>query len=51
MRNMEGIFNIFAGIVTVALVTTIVTSPQTRGIILAIGSTFANSLRAAMGNA
>jgi len=47
--NADRLFNILGGIVTVAMVTVIVTSPNTRGIIRALGSTFTSSLRAAMG--
>lgn len=47
---MQGIFNVMGSIVTVALVTTIVTSKQTAGIISAFGSAFSESLKAAMGN-
>lgn len=47
--NAERIFNVAGAIVTVALVTTLVTSPQTSAIIRAIGSAFTGSIRAAMG--
>jgi len=47
--NADGILNIFASIVTVALVTTIVTSDKTADIIRAFGNTFADSISAAMG--
>lgn len=46
---MDNIFNVMAAIVTVALVTTIVSSPQTAGIIRAFGNAFSDSLTAAMG--
>lgn len=47
--NMNGIFNILGGIVGVALVTTIVTSPRTASIISAFGNAFSGSIRASMG--
>lgn len=48
--RLEGIFNVAAGIVTVALITTIVSSPHSANIIRSIGAAFSGSLRAAMGN-
>lgn len=47
---MDRVADIFAGITTVALVTTIVASPNTRRIITAVGNAYARSLQAAMGN-
>ena len=47
--NFDRILNIFAAIVTVALVTVIVSSPNSARIVSASGSAFSNSLRAAMG--
>lgn len=49
--NLDSILNIFSAIVTVALVTTILASPNTASVLRAVGETFANSLRAAMGRA
>lgn len=46
---MDSLMNVLGGIVTVALVTTIVTSEQTAAIIRAFGAAFSGSLRAAMG--
>jgi hypothetical protein len=46
---MDKLFNIAAAIVGVALVTTIVTSPNTSAVISASGTAFASSIRAAMG--
>jgi uncharacterized membrane protein len=43
------IFDIAAAIVTVALVTVIVSSPNTSSVITAFGNSFSNSLKAAMG--
>lgn len=47
--NLNSIANILGGIVTVALVTTIVASPNTANIIRAFGASFSGSIRAAMG--
>lgn len=46
---MDRIANVAGAIVTVAMVTTVVSSPQTAGIITAAGKAFSRSLRAAMG--
>jgi hypothetical protein len=46
---MDRIFNIAAAIVGVALVTTIVTSPNTSAVIQASGNAFSASIQAAMG--
>jgi len=43
------LIDIFAAIVAVGAVTVVVTSPQTASIITAWGTTFSESLRAAMG--
>lgn len=48
--NADRIANIFGGIITVALVTTIVSRPTTAGVIRAVGDSFSSSIRAAMGN-
>lgn len=42
-------FNILGSIVTVALVTTIVSRPQSAQVIRAMGDSFAGSIRAALG--
>lgn len=42
-------FNVLGSIVTVALVTTIVSRPQSAQVIRAMGSAFAGSIRAALG--
>lgn len=47
--GFDRIANIGAAIVGVAMVTTLVSSPNTARIVAAIGNTFAGSLRAAMG--
>lgn len=44
------LIGILAAIVTVALITVLVTKPNTAGVIRAGGDAFANPLRAAMGN-
>lgn len=46
---MDRVADIIAGITTVALVTTIVAHRNTARIITAAGTTYATSLRAAMG--
>ncbi len=43
------IIDIFAAIVTVALVTTIVSSPNSASILSSLGTAFSGSLKAAMG--
>lgn len=48
--NLDSIANVAGSIVTVALVTTLVSSPQTQSIVRALGDAFSGSLRAAMGN-
>lgn len=48
--NAESITNILGAIVTVALVTTIVASPNTAAVIRAFGDSFSGSLRASMGH-
>lgn len=48
-RTVENITNVAMAIVSLAVVTTLVASPQTSAIIRASGSAFAGSLRAAMG--
>ena len=45
------IINVLGAIVTVALVTTVVSSPGSAGVITSLGNAFAGSLRAAMGRA
>lgn len=47
--NADKLFNILGSIVTVALVTTVVSSRNTAGIVSAFGSAFSGSLRAAQG--
>lgn len=42
-------FNVLGTIVTVALVTTIVSRPTSASVIRAMGDSFANSIRAALG--
>ena len=46
---MDKIADIFAAITTVALVAVVVGSPNTARIISSIGTTYARSIRAAMG--
>jgi len=48
--NADKILSIGSAIVTVALVTTIVSHPQSSSVIRAVGDMFSGSLRAAMGN-
>lgn len=45
----DRLFNVIGSIVTVALVTTVVSRPQSAQVIRAMGSAFAGSIRAAMG--
>lgn len=45
----DKIANVLGAIVTVALVTTIVSHPESASVIRAFGDSFAGSLRAAMG--
>lgn len=45
----NGIVNIMGAIVTVALVTTIVRSPNTANVVKAIGTSFSGAISAAMG--
>lgn len=45
----DQVFNVMASIVTVALVTTIVSHPDSARVISAMGSAFAGSIRAAQG--
>lgn len=45
----DRLFNVVGSIVTVALVTTIVSRPQSAQVIRAMGNAFAGSIRAAMG--
>jgi len=47
--NADKLFNIAGAIVTVALVTTIVSRPQSAAVIRAFGEAFSGSLKAAMG--
>lgn len=47
--NANGIVNVLGAIVTVALVTTVVSHPQSASIIRSFGDAFAGSLRAAQG--
>jgi hypothetical protein len=48
--NADKLLSIGAAVVTVALVTTIVSHPQSAQVIRAVGDAFSGSLRAAMGN-
>ncbi len=45
----DRLFNVLGSIVTVALVTTVVSSRNTAGIVSAFGNAFAGSLKAAQG--
>lgn len=45
----DRLFNVIGSIVTVALVTTVVSRPQSAQVIRAMGGAFAGSIRAAMG--
>lgn len=45
----NGVLNIMGAIVTVALVTTIVRSPNTANVVKAIGTSFSGAISAAMG--
>lgn len=47
--NQSKVVDVLGAIVTVALVTTIVSHPQTARVVTAFGNAFANSLRAAQG--
>ncbi len=47
--NANNIFNVAGAIVTVALVTTLVSAPNTAAVIGALGTAFSSSLKAAMG--
>lgn len=47
--NGDKLFNVLGAIVTVALVTTIVSRPQSARVIRAMGDAFAGSIRAALG--
>jgi len=44
----DRMFNVLGAIVTVALVTTIVSRPQSANVIRAMGTAFSNSLKAAL---
>lgn len=46
----DQLFNVLGAIVTVALVTTIVSRPNSVAVIREMGNAFAGSIRAAMGN-
>lgn len=48
--NAKNIFDIMGAIVTVALVTTIVSHPESANVIKAIGSAFSGAVGSAMGN-
>lgn len=45
----DRLFNVLGAIVTVALVTTIVSHPQSASVITSMGNAFAGSIRAAQG--
>jgi uncharacterized membrane protein len=47
--NMDKVVNIFAMLVIVAGVTTVVARPNSANVIRAFGETFTNSIKAAMG--
>jgi hypothetical protein len=47
--NLDRVFNILGSIVTVAMVTVIVSSPNTSKIIREFGSSFSGAVRSAMG--
>lgn len=47
--NAEKLFNLLGAIVTVALVTTIVSRPNSATVIRSMGDAFSGSIRAAMG--
>jgi hypothetical protein len=49
MHSADGILALGGAIVTVALVTTIVSHPQSAGVLTAFGNAFSNALRAAQG--
>ncbi len=48
--NADKLVNVASAIVTVALVTTIVSHPQSAKVIRAVGDAFSGTLRAAMGS-
>lgn len=48
--SANNVFDVMAAIVTVALVTVIVTKPNTAAVIRAMGDAFSGSIRVAMGN-
>lgn len=48
--NGDKVFSVLSSIVTVALVTVLVTKPNTSAVIGALGKAFSGSLRTAMGN-
>lgn len=48
--NGDKLFNVMGAIVTVALVTTIVSRPNSARVIKAMGDAFSGSIRAALGN-
>lgn len=45
--NFDSVFNIAASIVTLAGVTVVITSPNTRGIINSLANAFTSSIKAA----
>lgn len=47
MNNLNSLFNVMGSIVTVAMISVVVGSPQTRGIINALGNAFSGALREA----
>ena len=47
--NANGILNVAGAIVTLAVIATVVSSPQSANVISAIGSAFSGSLKAAKG--
>lgn len=48
--NGDALFNLLGAIVTVALVTAIVSQPNSARVIQAMGDAFSGSIRAALGN-
>lgn len=47
--NLDRLFNVAGAIVTVAMVTVFLTSPQTANVIRAVGGSFSEAIRSAMG--
>lgn len=47
--NAKGLIDVFSGLVTVALVTTIVAHQQSASVITSLGNAFSGSIKAATG--